>query len=219
MTNHLPPKASNDFDIGRHTFRPPPFDSLVKQAITFFAATPHHPLPPPNKFAGQGVYGLYYLGDFEPYGEMAARNRQSCDLPIYIGKAVRPGRRKGKAATKSETQDLFKRLKDHTKSITQAENIQLANFRCRFIVLGETEGELIVPIESRLIEVHKPLWNQFIDGFGNHDPGKRRYEGRITEWDVLHPGRKWVERMTGERPIIDAVLAKVKQGIAASLSS
>ena len=45
--------------------------------------------------------------------------------------------------------------------------------------------------EGMLISNFEPLWNQRIDGFGNHDPGAGRYNGLRPRWDVLHPGRSW----------------------------
>jgi len=213
MVRKSPPETSTNFDIELHTFRPPPFISIINQAIEFFTHTPLHPLPPPDKFAGQGVYGLYYLGNHEAYKRMAEHNRAECNAPIYVGKAVRPGRRKGKTISKDETQDLFKRLREHTKSLAQADNLKVEDFRCRFIVLGETEGELIVPLETEVIRRSKSLWNMFVDGFGNHDPGKGRYAGRVTEWDVLHPGRAWVGKMTGEKPSLTNILDKVQKGL------
>jgi len=33
-----------------------------------------------------------------------------------------------------------------------------------------------------------------LDGFGNHDPGKGRYEQAKSDWDIIHPGRVWAER-------------------------
>lgn len=42
-----------------------------------------------------------------------------------------------------------------------------------------------------------PLWNVAIDGFGNHDPGKGRYEQAKSDWDVIHPGRTWAARCNG----------------------
>lgn len=32
-------------------------------------------------------------------------------------------------------------------------------------------------------------------GFGNHDPGKGRHQGTMPQWDCLHPGRTWAERL------------------------
>lgn len=55
-----------------------------------------------------------------------------------------------------------------------------------------------------------PLWNSIIDGFGNHDPGKGRYNQAVSEWDFLHPGRVWVERLTGQKPVMKNILHKIK---------
>jgi hypothetical protein len=48
-----------------------------------------------------------------------------------------------------------------------------------------------------LIKLNQPLWNVAIDGFGNHDPGRGRYEQAKSDWDVIHPGRPWAERCNG----------------------
>jgi len=40
-----------------------------------------------------------------------------------------------------------------------------------------------------LIGQFKPVWNVLIEGFGIHQPGKRRPQ-RTSKWDTLHPGRK-----------------------------
>jgi hypothetical protein len=34
-----------------------------------------------------------------------------------------------------------------------------------------------------------------IDGFGNKDPGKRRKDQYRSPWDVIHPGRKFAEKL------------------------
>jgi hypothetical protein len=41
----------------------------------------------------------------------------------------------------------------------------------------------------------EPLWNQKLDGFGNHDPGAGRYNQQRSPWDVIHPGRPWAARL------------------------
>ena len=46
-----------------------------------------------------------------------------------------------------------------------------------------------------LISRFEPLWNKLVDGFGNHDPGKGRYQQKKSAWDLLHPGRPWAERL------------------------
>lgn len=54
---------------------------------------------------------------------------------------------------------------------------------------------MIGTIEAALIKINPPLWNSCLDGFGNHDPGKGRYEQARSNWDVIHPGRSWVNRL------------------------
>jgi len=60
-----------------------------------------------------------------------------------------------------------------------------------------------------MIRKYNPLWNSHIDGFGNHDPGKGRYEQAKSEWDVLHPGRVWADRLKGIPPDRNKVKEKI----------
>lgn len=84
------------FDYTAHIFQSPKFRSVVEEATTFFAQTPLNSLPPPTRFIGGGVYALYYLGEYELYAKLAELNREDCQYPIYIGKAVPPGWRTGR---------------------------------------------------------------------------------------------------------------------------
>ena len=58
--------TSGPVDTARHTFRSPQLKSLVQEAVRFLAGTPIHTLPL-GRFAGIGVYLLYYSGPFEPF--------------------------------------------------------------------------------------------------------------------------------------------------------
>lgn len=53
----------------------------------------------------------------------------------------------------------------------------------------------VATAEVLLINKYKPLWNISVSGFGIHDPGKGRYNQAKSDWDMLHPGREWAERM------------------------
>ncbi len=79
------------------------------------------------------------------------------------------------------------------------------------MILSGVESDLVVPVEAELIRRHRPLWNTVVDGFGNHDPGAGRYNQARSEWDVLHPGRLWAERLRGESPRREDVIAKVRR--------
>lgn len=59
-------------------------------------ARPISNLPPSESFGGAGIYALYYTGKFAPYRKIAEKNVDGqWAAPIYVGKAVPPGARKG----------------------------------------------------------------------------------------------------------------------------
>lgn len=145
-----------------------------------------------ESFAGAGVYALYYVGNFPAYTELAMRNRQHPgSWAIYIGKAEAQSNRKGDPNQQQTTLDgpkLFLRLRNHRKSIEQAENLNVEDFYVRSLVVAPTWVSLA---ESIAIRLHKPLWNSLVDGLGNHDPGAGRRQGKRPLWDTVHPGRSW----------------------------
>jgi hypothetical protein len=152
-------------------------------------------------------------GAFPLYGPISERNADGrFELPIYVGKAVPPGARKGGFGLGIDPgAALFKRLAEHAKSIEQAENLDIKDFYCRFLVVDD----IWIPLgESLLIAKFSPLWNQWVDGFGNHDPGKGRYNQERSRWDVLHPGRgfalKCAERQESQEQISIEVQARLR---------
>jgi hypothetical protein len=151
-------------------------------------------LPPP-KFVGAGIYLIYYTGDFDAYKPIADANRNGrFAQPIYVGKAVPAGARKGgQGLDTPHGYALSKRLAEHEDTIKAIQNLELADFTCRWLVVDE----VFIPLgEALLITHYKPLWNLVVDGFGNHPPGGGRTKGRKPMWDVLHPGRKWAEKLS-----------------------
>ena len=111
--------------------------------------------------------------------------------PIYVGKAVPKGARKGGGLEASPGKVLFNRLMQHKRSVEEATNLDIADFHCRYLIVDD----IWIPLgESLLIAKFDPLWNKLIDGFGNHDPGSGRHAGLRLRWDVLHPGRTWAQR-------------------------
>lgn len=139
-----------------------------------------------EQIAGAGVYVLYYRGTFPAY-------RASRERPIYVGKAIPKGGRKG-GLTKdsSKGKALSDRLRQHATSIDEAINLNLRDFQLKYLVVED----IWIPLgENMLIETFKPVWNQAIDGFGNKDPGRRRATQYKSPWDVLHPGRKFADKL------------------------
>jgi hypothetical protein len=152
-------------------------------------------LPLNEPFVGAGIYVIYYIGDFPAYEAIASRNRNGqFKAPIYIGKAVPAGARKGGFLSDIDPGTvLYKRLNDdHAKSIEQAQNLNIKDFFCRYLIVDD----FWIPLgESLLIDMFSPVWNLVIDGFGNHDPGSGRYNQQKSFWDMLHPGRPWAEKL------------------------
>ena len=163
-------------------------------------------------FAGAGIYAIYYTGDFAPYASLAARN---CDgrfgAPIYVGKAVPSGARKGGRGDSARGMPLFKRLSEHAASVAQAQNLDLADFRCRYLVVED----IWIPLgESLLIARYQPLWNVIVDGFGNHDPGSGRQSGQRPLWDMIHEGRPWAARLRENARPVAAIVATIERALA-----
>jgi len=149
---------------------------------------------PPESFIGAGVYAIYYIGHFSAYKRLSEANRDNqFRYPIYIGKAVPPGARKGGLGLEIDKgQSLYKRLSEHAESLKAVQNLEITDFYCRFLVVDD----IWIPLaESMLIERFKPIWNRMLDGFGNHDPGKGRHQGMMPQWDCLHPGRAWATKL------------------------
>ncbi|MFQ5672895.1 MAG: Eco29kI family restriction endonuclease, partial [Nitrospinales bacterium] len=161
-------------------------DALLLQPMTL--------LPPEKAFVGAGIYAIYYVGDYPAYQPITERNKnEKFEAPIYVGKAVPPGARKGGFGLNTPPGNvLFKRLSEHADSIENTKNLKISDFSCRYLVVDD----IWIPLgESLLIEMLSPLWNKMIDGFGNHDPGKGRHNQQRSAWDVLHPGRSWAEKL------------------------
>ena len=143
-------------------------------------------------FEGAGLYALYYQGGHPVYDRLAALNRSADpQAPIYVGKAVPEGARKGGVGTrKASNTALFKRLTEHAESIRVTRDLNLADFSCRFLVVED----IWIPLASLCSLPFSPV-----------EPDRRRLwqsrsrkrptgNGKRPRWDVLHPGRSWAEK-------------------------
>jgi len=124
-----------------------------------------------------------------------------------------PGARKGGFAEGIKQPALFNRLSQHAGSLRQATNLDMVDFRCRYPVVDDIWIGLA---ESLLIERYRPLWNVVVDGFGNHDPGSGRHQGKRPNWDTLHPGRSWASRLQPSTLSLVAIEQKVRDYLLAS---
>lgn len=172
---------------------------------------------PPERFRGAGVYVIYYTGDFELYKPLAESNRENrFATPIYIGKAVPEGTRKGNSGLNENVKDnLYKRLCEHADSVNSTTNLDINDFFCRYLSVDE----IWIPLaETILISRFNPLWNTVVEGFGNHDPGKGRKTGKKPKWDMLHPGRPWAYKLANPSITLEDLESLVKQYMAKSFS-
>jgi len=166
-----------------------------------------------GELVGAGVYAIYYTGGFEPYRPVAAKNEDGkFEQPIYVGKAVPKGARKGGLsfdATKGRA--LRDRLRQHAGSIDEATNLDLGDFHYRSLVVDD----IWIPLgENMMIEQFKPIWNIVIDGFGNRDPGVRRATQYRSSWDVLHPGREFVQKLADGGTTVEALVRRLAEHFA-----
>lgn len=127
-------------------FDPLDYRTIADTVVAALLARPAESLPPAQSFPGAGVYLLYYTGSFPHYAPI-----NSGEIPIYVGKAIPAGSRRGAALRQIEHAQppaLFNRLRDHAQSIDACGNLQLTDFRCRYLVvtpiwIGVAEALLI----------------------------------------------------------------------------
>ena len=156
-------------------------------------------LPPAPRFPGAGVYALFYTGEFDLYGPVRSID---CSRPIYVGKSVPSGARKGRqTGSESVGSELFSRLREHSRSIEDSD-LAVSDFACRFLVVNPL---WITMAERFLIEEFQPLWNVCLEGFGIHDPGSGRRAGERSWWDGLHPGRSWASKQRTTRSQAESI--------------
>lgn len=165
--------------------------NLGRSLETALLSRPLTPLTGVPPFWGSGIYAIYFRGSgaHALYGRLA-----DSPSPIYVGRAVPRGARKGLVEEEEErrSRSLWERLDQHRDSVEQAQDLDVEDFRCRWLVADM----LFVQMAERLmIQTYRPVWSLFIDGFGNHDPGGGREDQERSRWDTLHPGRYWAPKL------------------------
>lgn len=191
-------------------FNPLDMTNLAHSIVTRILETEPTPLDAIPAFVGAGLYAIYYTGDFPAYAEATELTVDEVaeSVPLYVGKAVPAGSRRGvNVVGHSTTRALSSRLRGHAASIRAAENLDIADFTARWLVMED----IWIPLgESALIRRYQPVWNASLDGFGNHDPGRGRIAGVRSCWDTLHPGRAWAEKFPSRMESADDIAADVQ---------
>lgn len=176
-------------------FDPLDYDNLGASIARALDESPVESLVDLPNFDGVGIYALYYTGNHPAYTDLATENlSKPGSWAIYIGKAEAENARKGDPdqANKSMGDKLFRRIGTHRKSIEAAINLDSSDFQVRALTVAPTWVPLA---EVVAIRMHNPVWNVYVDGLGNHDPGNGRYKGLRPRWDTLHPGRSWAPKL------------------------
>lgn len=175
-------------------YNPLAIESLANSIVQRLMDYEPKPIAGLEKFFGAGLYAIYYTGDSPLYEIVKNLNSDGkWGMPIYVGKAVPKGSRKGISLSQSDsTTAIWERLGQHARSIDAVSNLNVADFYARWLVVDEI---WIALGESALLRDYAPVWNAKADGFGNKDPGKGRHEGLVPKWDTLHPGRPWADKL------------------------
>lgn len=192
----------------------PPYNPLDKTHLGESVAKallerPISPLPPTSTFIGAGIYAIYYFGSSALYRPISKANQGAkFEQPIYVGKAVPKGARKGGFGLGLNPGNvLYSRLRQHAASIQQV-LLPLKDFSCRYLVTDD----IWIPLgESLLIERFQPIWNKLIDGFGNHNQGRTRTTQEKSRWDAVHPGRPWADVFAPRRETREQLLSLIRK--------
>lgn len=170
---------------------------------------------PPQRHLLVGVFTRFTIGA----NSLLMRPFSGKPIPIYVGKAVPAGGRKGGDSLSGEDLEavmltepnpghvLYKRLGEHADSIAAATNLKSEDFRCHYLAVTPI---WITFSEGILIRKFRPVWNVLVNGFGNHDVGKGRHKQRRSEWDEIHPGREWATRCQPAALPAAGIIAKIR---------
>ena len=197
-----------------------PFNPLEKRVLGASIAevlltTPVYPLSQAFPLRGPGVYAIYYSGTrFAPYAPLAQQNSGGKVVwPIYVGQALPSGGRRG-IETASDDLALRNRLLKHGRSIAAAtSDFSIDDFFYRALVMDDAFIRLA---ETSLLVLYKPIWNNYVDGFGNNAQGSGRDASKRSRWDTLHGGRTQAVIHADRGETRDQLIAEITQELAST---
>jgi len=188
-------------------YNPLELEALGQALLRELERHPLHPLAGLPRFEGSGIYALYYCGGEDPYAAMGRFNLEhNCRIPIYIGRAKETGARQGLNPFQPVTSPLlWDRVQEHKKSIDHATNLDVEEFAVRVLVVMP----IWIPLaEAMAIRIYRPLWNSHLQGFGIHAPGGGRAGQKRSQWDELHPGRRFAAGLKRNESTVRADLVE-----------
>lgn len=193
-------------------FDPLRLDILSQNLREALNERPRTEFPPSERFAGAGLYALYYKGQLGMYASLVEQ-----DIPIYVGKAEAGNSSYGDPPDQQRPK-LFDRIGKHARSIREVTddggNLSVDDFEVRYVLLDDV---WIVLGERALLRAHAPvLWNAVMPGFGANPPGTGRINARSV-WDSIHPGRPRAGNTCNRRFTRAEMESRIQLGITASL--
>jgi hypothetical protein len=136
-----------------------------------------HEIP---RFAGSGLYALYYRGEsVDLYLPLA-----TLQIPVYAGQALSSNTATGEAVR--DRFPLHSRLRQHRLSIMEG-GLPITEFRFRALRLPDVHADLG---ENALRVGYKPVWNSKLKGFGSKEQGATTRRSKKSKWDTVHNGRR-----------------------------
>lgn len=188
-----------------------PFNPLAKKVLggaiaEAILSTRVYPLKDSFPLNGAGVYAIYYAGDLPMYAKLADQNRgDQFKWPIYVGQSLPSGGRRGIELNENEAK-LRQRLMKHCRSINTS-GLDIDDFYYRALVMDDAFIRLA---ETSLLVLYKPIWNNYVDGFGNNAPGARRVGSKKSRWDTLHSGREQAASHGSRNESRDVIIQEIQ---------
>jgi hypothetical protein len=193
-----------------------PFNPLEKKVLGAAIAevmltTPVYPLTTKFPRRGPGIYAIYYSGQIPAYEKLAEQNRETGGTwPIYVGQALPGGGRRG-IEVESDGTELRARIGKHLRSINAAIDLDPDHFHYRALVMDDAFIRLG---ETSLLALYKPIWNNYVDGFGNNTPGAGRTASTRSRWDTLHGGRAQAEEHRQRDESRELIMREIERELA-----
>lgn len=164
--------------------------------------------PPSERFAGAGLYALYYTGPLPLYKGIKKK-----DTPIYVGKAEAGNSSYGDPPN-DDGSKLYDRIVKHSVSVQEVAesggNLSVGHFEVRHLLL---EDVWIVLGERALLRAYAPvLWNTLMPGFGANPPGTARRNARSI-WDTIHPDRPRAGEICNRRFTQSEMKQRIQRGV------
>ena len=204
--------SSDDAGYSPEKFDPLRLDILSENLRHALDSRPCVPFPPSERFAGAGLYALYYKGSNPLYTRL-----RDHDIPIYVGKAEAGNSSYGDPSGEDRPK-LYDRIAKHAHSVQEVAdaggNLLTEDFKVRYLLLDDV---WIVLGERALLRAYAPvLWNTIMPGFGGNPPGTARQNARSI-WDTIHPGRPRAGTICNRRFTRSEMEQRVRMGIEAAL--